>query len=412
MKKRGVKGFLISCLFWLFPALAGGLLSAAYLSAHEYQAVAQLAGQLEDGSSLPEVLKNAGKTGINVDNCDGSGADGVQNSSLETGTAYLEKYGHRKYGNLTRNLPFTFLVNLCLFEAAGGILFFRRKREEQYQEGRIEELTEYLKAVDRGEAAVLTRHEDLFSHLEDEIYKTVAELACTKEKAVKDHEVLAARIADIAHQLKTPLTSMSLMAELLEPAEKEEQEYLERLRHQAERLKGLVEGLLALAKLDSHTIEFQREDIEVEDLIMEAAEPLCEWMDRRKISLEIARPQEESDCFEEIWIKVDPKWTAEALLNVLKNCVEHTPDGGKIRISLSRNPLYTEVVIEDEGTGISKKDLPHLFERFYRGEQAAKDSAGIGLALAKLILEAQNGQISAENSPEGHAQFRIKMYVS
>lgn len=432
MKKRGGKAFLISCIFWLLPGLAAGMVSAAYLSAHEYRAAARLAGAMQEEETLPAVLKRAEEAGSSVENGsleekgiyegDSSIKEKgglVEKDSLEeTGRTFLEKYGYRKYGKLAENLPFTLSVNLLLFEAAGCFVFFYRKKEEEYQVYRIEELTEYLKAVDRGEAAVLTRHEDLFSHLEDEIYKTVAELTCTKEKAVKDHEILADRIADIAHQLKTPLTSMSLMTELLEPAQKEEEEYLDRLKHQVERLRGLVEGLLTLAKLDSHTIEFEKAEIEVEELIAEAAEPLSELMNRRQIALEIRQtlgmPESSgiAEGTEEIWIRADLQWTAEALLNVLKNCVEHTPDGGKIKITCSQNPLYTELLIQDGGNGISKKDLPHLFERFYRGEQASKDSAGIGLALAKLILEAQNGQISAQNSKDGHAQFKIKWYVS
>ena len=424
MKRRGMKAFLVSCAFWLLPGLAGGVVSAAFLSAHEYQEISRMAGAFEVEGTLSAALKRVQGTEENSKG-GGSGRDEVPGKGnvsgkddipekvgisedenlAETGKAFMEKLGYRKYGRLTRNLPYTLLMNLLLFELAGCVVFFVRKKEEKYNEERIANLTEYLKAVDRGEAAVLMRHEDSFSHLEDEIYKTVAELACTKEKAVQDHEILADRIADIAHQLKTPLTSMSLMTELLEPDKKEEQEYLERLRHQVERLKGLVDRLLALAKLDSHTIRFQKEQIGVEELLLEAAEPLREQMDRRKIILKIVQA-------EDLQIEVDIQWTTEALLNVLKNCVEHTPDGGKIKISCTKNPLYTQWLIEDGGKGFSKKDLPHLFERFYKGEQGTKDSAGIGLALTKLILEAQNGQISAENTADGHARFCIKMYAS
>lgn len=406
MKNGSMKSFLISCIFWLMPGLAAGILSAAFLCMHEYHTTARLVGALQEGEQFPAVLKSLDESKREEKTRGVFGNDdGKEKDFEEEGMQYLEKFGHREFRKMWEYLPFTFSINLILFEAAGCMLFWLRKKEKDYNEGRIVELTEYLKSVDRGEAAVLTRHEDSFSHLEDEIYKTVAELTCTKEKAVKDHEILAARIADIAHQLKTPLTSMSLMTELLEPAKKEEQEYLDRLKHQVERLKSLVEGLLELAKLDSHTIEFQREVISLEDLIWGAVEPIWEQLDRRSITLEM----EET---EELWIKADIQWTTEAFLNVLKNCMEHTPDEGKIKITCSQNPLYTEFVIEDGGNGFSRKDLPHLFERFYRGEQAAKDSAGIGLALAKLILEAQNGQITAENSESGHARFRIKIYAS
>lgn len=391
MKRMGMKAFLISFLLWLIPGFAGGVLSAAFLSMHEYNMTASLAEALQEENSLPGALKNVQESG---------------NERQNSGRAYLEKYGYRKMGRFTDILPFTLLLNLFLFEASGCILFFVNARAEKRRTDRITALTDYLKAADRGEAAVLMRREDEFSHLEDEIYKTVSELTSTKEEAVKDHEVLAARIADIAHQLKTPLTSMSLMTELLEPSRSEEQEYLDRLKNQVERLKGLVEGLLALARLDSHTLEFHTEEIEIEDLLDAAKEPLTEMLERRQLKLDIQTTESDSG----IPIKADMQWTAEALLNVLKNCAEHTPDGGIIQLKYDQNPLYSELMIEDGGTGFSKKDMPHLFERFYRGERAGKDSAGIGLALTKLILEEQNGQIRAENSSGGHARFCIRFY--
>lgn len=308
-------------------------------------------------------------------------------------------------------LPYTIVLCLILFEAAGCAVFYMRRRDWNYQEERIRELTAYLRAADSGKAALLPRREDAFSHLEDAIYKTVVSLASAKEDAVKDHEILAARIADIAHQLKTPLTSMSLMAELLEPSRKEEEEYLERLRRQIERLKGLADGLLVLARLDSHTLEFCRQDLGVEELLYEAAGPLKEMMDQRQIRLKIQREVwEGQETPADIRINADMQWTSEALINILKDCVEHTPDQGTIQIEYGQNPIYTQILIEDGGSGFSKKDLPHLFDRFYRGEQAAKDSAGIGLALSRLILEAQNGHVHAENSPAGHARFIVRLY--
>ena len=154
-------------------------------------------------------------------------------------------------------LPFTAGICILLFQISGFITFSLRCREEGREQKRIRELTQYLRAVNSGEGVVLCRTEDNFSHLEDEMYKTVMELRSTKEAAVKNHEILAERIADIAHQLKTPLTSMSLMTELLEEYQTvETKEYYNRLSSQIERLKSLVAGLLALAKLDSHGIVF------------------------------------------------------------------------------------------------------------------------------------------------------------
>lgn len=387
MRKNGTGRFIISCIFWLLPGITAGFLSAVLFSCKEYRFTLRLAESVLEGESLPAALK-----------------DGQKDTDPETAD-YLASYGYRRPGRLTEHLPYTMGTCIVLFEAAGIIWFLIRAKEDRRRRDRMNELTEYLGAAGRGEARVLVRREDEFSHLEDEIYKAVFELACTKEAAVKDHEILSERIADIAHQLKTPLTSMLLMTELLEPEKKEDAEYLRRLQKQAERLKGIVSSLLTLAKLDSHTLTFHRESVELEELIEMSVDPLNELMRKKNVGLEVRQ-----DSAEEVLVQADLQWSSEAVLNVLKNCLEHTPENGKIILSCEKNPLYIQIKIEDGGTGFSKKDLPHLFERFYRGESSAKDSAGIGLALAKSILEAQNGHIHAENSPAGHALFTIRFY--
>lgn len=398
MRKPGMKMFLKSCVFWLIPGIAAGFLSAVFYSSHEFSFTVKLAEYVLEGESLPASLKQAIGNTPAV-----SGPE--SNDPAAGGRNYLEQYGYRRFGSMTRHLPYTLAVSIFLFEAAGAVVCLIQARQTKYSMSRIESLTEYLKAAGRGEAGALTRQEDVFSHLEDEIYKTVFELSCTKEEAVKDHEVLSARIADIAHQLKTPLTSMSLMAELLESQDsQEENEYLDRLKQQVERLKGLVNGLLTLAKLDSHTLELHPEDIDTEELLRESAAPLKGLMGQNEIALDICKNDKE------ILLHADALWTPEAFLNILKNCMEHTPKGGRIRVDITQNPLYTEITIEDGGSGFQKKDLPHLFERFYKGEGASKDSAGIGLALAKAIIERQGGQIHAENSPQAHARFCIRFY--
>lgn len=417
MKGRGVQAFLLSCVFWLIPGILAGIVTAVCFSFREYDYTVRLTEAALEGRSIPEGLKYAAgredgpdqgsSQGKQVMPESGGGAVKTDEDAADA-DAYLRKYGHRRLTRFPDHLPYALAAGIVLFEIAGGIVFLVRERKEMRFRTRIEDLTEYLKAAGRGEAAALNRREDMFSHLEDEIYKTVAKLACTREEAVRDHEILAERTADIAHQLKTPLTSMSLMTELLSPAlEAEDQEYLNRLEGQVERLKGLVDGLLTLAKLDSHTLEFHREDVEAKELTELAAEPLRAMLQQKQVDLEIlSKGQGE----QEVWLSADMQWAAEALLNILKNCLEHTPENSKIRVICEENPLYTEMVIEDGGRGFSKKDIPHLFERFYRGADAAKGSAGIGLALAKGIIEKQNGQVRAENSAQGHARFCIRWY--
>lgn len=391
MRNKTVRTILISCILWLLPGLAAGSISAAVLSIQQYEHTASLTEGLLQEESLSKALKNASVS-------DGKPIHGKQ---------YLVSYGYNELYYMLDYLPFMLGLHIVLFELAGAVVCYIKFRRESRCITRIEGLEDYLKAAGKGRAGVLTRQEDIFSNLEDEIYKTVIRLECTKEEAIKDHEILKERIADIAHQLKTPLTSMSLMAELMEAKEPEEQEYLVRLRHQVERLKGLAEGLLTMAKLDSHTLLFERETLDIVELIEESCEVLKEDMKRKRVTVKIGDNQSNIGG---ILLEADVRWTGEAFLNILKNCIEHTPKDSEIEICIEKNPLYTQIIIEDGGPGFSKSDLPHLFERFYRGEHAAKDSAGIGLALAKLILERQNGQIRAENSAGGHARFCIRFY--
>lgn len=375
-------------VFWLLMGGAAGIFLAAVLSYREYQVMADIAGSVMETESLAEGLKQS-FTGR---------PDGL------SGEVFLETYGYRPMGKWAEYLPFTVGIAAMLFGLAGWISYRARRKEGVRVKRRIKELTDYLRAVNSGEGAVLRRNEDDFSHLEDEIYKTVMELRSSKENAVKNHEVLAKRVADIAHQLKTPLTSMSLMTELLEEYQTAKtKDYYGRLTSQIERLKNLVAGLLSLAKLDSHGIVFCNERLALSELIESVSETFREMMQKRQIAMVVEESSKE-------YIYADRQWTEEALLNILKNCVEHTPDGGRIVISYCQNPIYTELRIEDGGSGFTAKDLPHLFERFYRGAGAAKDNAGIGLALAKAVLEQQNGQICAENTAGGHACFRIKWY--
>lgn len=385
---------------WLLPGIAAGIFLAAVLSFQEYKETAEIIGAVMQSETLAEGLKKA------------SGEFRGQ------GEEFLLDYGYRPMGKWGEYMALTTPVCILLFQMTGWIVFAVRYQDERRRTKRIRELTAYLRAVNSGTAGALCRSEDEFSHLEDELYKTVMELRTTKEEAVRNHEVLAERIADIAHQLKTPLTSMSLMTELMEEYQTSDtKEYYVRLVNQTERLKNLVSGLLSLAKLDSHGIVFQKEKLELAELLETASEPLKGIMEEKKITFWVADAgkndaEDTTGNDAAAVIHADRQWTEEALLNVLKNCVEHTRMHGRITASYSQNPIYTELQIEDEGDGFSVKDLPHIFERFYRGKGAAKDNAGIGLALAKAVLEQENGHIHAENTADGHARFVIRWYHS
>ena len=298
-----------------------------------------------------------------------------------------------------------FLAGIFLFAMTYA---FRNKTEAK----RIEELSDYLEQVNMGKAVVLSASgEDLFSKLEDEIYKTVTFLYQTKDAAVQAKNDFAENLSNIAHQIKTPITAISLSLQTLSemPMKKEyEKDRMEQIKKQLNRLIYLEESLLVLSRLDAGTLMFQKEDVDVFTLLVLAADNLQELFADSGTFIDIPESGEMA-------VTADLNWTMEAVINVMKNCMEHNA-GGTVHCSYGQNPLYTEILIWDEGDGFAKEDIPHLFQRFYRGKNADAggnirgSGIGIGLALSKEIIEHQNGTIRAKNLPNGGACFEIRLY--
>ena len=293
-----------------------------------------------------------------------------------------------------------------LFAATGfltGILLFivtflyRNKREAI----RIRDLAEYLEQVNTGRAAILSASgEDDFSKLEDEIYKTVTFLYQTKDKAIQAKNDFAENLSNIAHQLKTPITAISLSVQMMK--QNMDHKHLEQVEKQLLRLTHLEDALLLLSRIDAGTLRLQRDEVDVFTLLVLAADNLQELFISSRTAVDI--PEQGG-----MLVTADLDWTMEAVMNLMKNCMEHSP-GGTVHCSYAQNPLYTEILIWDDGEGFAKEDIPHLFERFYRGKNACEGGIGIGLALSKEMIERQNGTIRAKNKPDGGALFEIRFY--
>lgn len=286
---------------------------------------------------------------------------------------------------------------------AGGILFFitlalwHRKDVR-----RIEALRDYLEKVNAGSSGVLLQgSEDHFSLLQDEIYKTVTALYQTREAAIKAKDHFAENLSNIAHQLKTPITAISLSAQMMK--EDSSTKIQGQILKQLSRLTHLEEALLLLARMDAGTLSLKREEVDIFTVLTLASENVQELFSNASVSVEIPEAGE-------ALIHADMDWTMEAVMNLFKNCMEHTPPGGTVHCSYEQNPLYTQILIWDTGAGFAKEDIPHLFERFYRGKNTCSDGIGIGLALSKEIIESQGGILSARNLPEGGACFEIRFY--
>jgi signal transduction histidine kinase len=267
---------------------------------------------------------------------------------------------------------------------------------------RIAELTSYLEKVNSSAAGtVIQMKEDEFSHLQDEIYKTVTSLYQTRDAAVQAKVNFADNLANIAHQLKTPITAAFLSLQLMKNTTPSI--YGEQVGRQLERLNRLEESLLTLSKIDAGTLHLEFSQVDIYTALNLAAENLNDLLMKERVSVDIP----DHGCME---IYGDMEWTMEALMNLMKNCMEHSKHGGTIHCDYSSNPLYAEILIWDDGEGFQTEDIPHLFERFYRGKDAAGNGIGIGLSLARSVFELQNGNITARNRPEGGACFEIRVY--
>ena len=242
------------------------------------------------------------------------------------------------------------------------------------------------------------------SILQSEIYKLTVKLTEQKELLKNEKIFLADSLADISHQLRTPLTSANILISLLsEPDISNEKrlELVQKLTGILRRMDWLIVTLLKISKLDADTVELKKENLDFKKLIEISCDQIIIPMEIKEQKLNI-KAHGTLNC--------DINWTAEAISNVLKNCMEHTPIGGSIEINSNENPIYSELVIKDSGNGFNKKDLNHIFERFYRGDDSSGQSFGIGLSLAKIIINKQNGTIKAKNSKFGGAEFTIRFY--
>lgn len=269
---------------------------------------------------------------------------------------------------------------------------------------KIADLNNYLSLVCAGNYLIDIKDntEGELSILKNNLYKVIVLLRSKNELLEKDKIYLADSLADISHQLKTPLTSLMVMVDLLKNEKNidKQKEFISIIEIQISKIKWLVENLLKLSKLDAGTIKFKKEKIDVLSVITKSLSPFLVQMEMKNISLETT--------INDFSFTGDLNWTSEAVENIIKNCIEHTDDNGKLNIETGVTNIYSYIKITDNGCGIKKKDLPHIFERFYQGENSSKESVGIGLALAKTIIDNQGGSIEVTSEENVGTEFIIK----
>lgn len=248
-------------------------------------------------------------------------------------------------------------------------------------------------------------YEGEFAKLSHSFNIMAERLKLNLEDLKEDKLFLKNIISDISHQLKTPLASLIMYNDNLlqdkNMSEKIRMEFLNRSKEQLDRMEWLVINLLKMARLEVDAINFYYEKMELKKAVQKSISALKSLWEEKGQTINISR---ESDAC----INGDEEWIGEALINIIKNCIEHTGNGGKIVIELSETPLFSRIVIKDNGEGIEEKDLPHIFERFYKGSNSVKtESIGIGLSLSKLIIEKQGGSIAANSIRGAGTEFTI-----
>ncbi len=323
----------------------------------------------------------------------------------------LEKYGIILSEN-NISLSNKQLLNKCLLSTLliiivyTMIIFVIMQIQNKKRHDNIKELTDYLKQINSHnyKLKIKANEEGELSILQNEIYKTSIMLNEQAKLTKKDKENLKDSLSDISHQLRTPLTSINLMIDNLLDGNLSKEEHKKQLTNINRKIKStnfLIESLLKLSKFDANTIEFNIKEYKIDKIMKNVEENLNDLLDLNDITLNIKGNKKDT-------LYCDYHWQVEALTNIVKNCIEHSKKGSSIDINYNQTELLTKIVIKDYGSGMNDKDKKHLFDRFYKGENSNPNSIGIGMSLAKTIIEHNNGTIHVETKPNEGTTFVIK----
>lgn len=318
---------------------------------------------------------------------------------LEKNTVILE---NNKINNKFIKIEIILLITTSVSLLIVFILYERKQDKE------IDKITKYLEAInDKNYTLKIDENsEEELSILKNELYKVTVMLRENASNTLKDKINLKRALEDISHQLKTPLTSILIILDnLIDNPEMDYQtrvEFLHDLKRETTRIQSLIQSILKLSKFDSNTIQFIKQDIYLKQIVDEAIKNTGSLADLKNIKINV-------EGNKKIKLNCDLLWQIEAITNILKNCIEHSKENTQIDIKYNNNSVYSYITITDYGEGISKEDLPHIFERFYRGKNSSNESIGIGLSLSKTIIESNNGIVSVESNSD-KTTFIIKYF--
>ncbi len=303
---------------------------------------------------------------------------------------------------------FIIVYNILFIGLALSIILLYLKHEKD-QNKEIKKIARCIEEINKKNYSINIdeNSEDELSILKNELYKITIMLKEDAENSKKDKLKLKDSLSDISHQLKTPLTSINIMLDNIldnpEMDDKTKEKFIQNIKRKITNISSLVGEILKLSKFDASVIKFEEQQVFIDDIVKSAISNVEMMAELKNINIEVNNQ-------DNIKLVCDAKWQIEAITNILKNCIEHSKDDSTITIDIDSNKIYKQITIKDNGEGIDEKDLPHIFERFYKGKNSSKDSVGIGLALAKTIIEKDNGSIKVDSKKGKQTIFTIKYY--
>lgn len=303
---------------------------------------------------------------------------------------------------------FIIVYNILFIGLALSIILLYLKHEKD-QNKEIKKIVKCIEEINKKNYSINIdeNSEDELSILKNELYKITIMLKEDAENSKKDKLKLKDSLSDISHQLKTPLTSINIMLDnILDNPDMDsntKEKFIQNIKREITNISSLVGEILKLSKFDASVIKFEEQQVFIDDIVKSSISNVEMMAELKNINIEVNNQ-------DNIKLVCDAKWQIEAITNILKNCIEHSKDDSTITIDIDSNKIYKQITIKDNGEGIDEKDLPHIFERFYKGKNSSKDSVGIGLALAKTIIEKDNGSIKVDSKKGKQTTFIIKYY--
>lgn len=319
----------------------------------------------------------------------------------------LSKYGIdsiTKNDKVNNKIRIISLIIIITFDSLIILIFYLYDKNKSKK---IKEITKMISKINNRQFDIDINdfNEGELSILKNEISKTTTMLRQVADNSVKDKLNLKDSLGDISHQLKTPLTSITIMIDNIldspDMDEKTRKKFLINIKREILNINFLVMSLLKLSKFDANVVKFNKESVYLKDIIIESIKNVSMIKELKNITIKVSGD-------DNIKLLCDFKWQVESITNILKNSIEHTSEYGTVEVNYSENKLYTRILIKDNGKGIDSDDLPHIFDRFYKGKNGSDDSFGIGLSLSKTIIEKEGGSITVKSTPNIGTIFTIK----